>query len=735
MHQTSLPMKIIGAVVGGVMFLGLWAFFAPPELGGSTTYAVTSGISMQPLLHKGDLAFVRTQSSYHVGDIVLYQSQVLHRPVLHRIILIQNGNYFFKGDNNDFVDPGYATQSELSGTLWFHVDSVGATLTWFGDPLRAALLAGLATVMIALTGITTTKGRRHRRRGTQAMSPLPRPTNPLRASTRRGSIATETGTSSQDASARRPEPYLEGPAWTLVTVGVVGLVALLLLAMGFGAPTQRSGVLPAAYRQTGTFSYSARARVPNAVYANGKVKTGDPIFPSLIDTLSLRFGYRFASTLPHHITGTVELRALVLSEGADWQQLSTVAPVTKFAGDTTVVTTHFTLRSLYKFIDSVTTQTGVAGTNYSVDVQPVVRISGIVDGKPIDQKFSPVLPFAVSQTAIRIDAPAAAAPPGATYVPSSATSALSAVLDPIEVGAIPHVVANDVSVAKYKIPVSGLRTVGVALALLALVLALVHDRFRRRRARRSEEEHIAKRAHAIIVPVTALGSSPNRTPIVVPDFSNLANLASFLERPILYEVSNGTRTYAVDDETLRYVTAAIDRRQRSVRIDSAAEPLDREPPSPEPEPEPKPESPKRRLPRARSGQHATKGAMVARGAAVLVALGVVTTLTLSFTAGTTVPTSRVSQTFYAGSVAQGTPAGCSSLSLNNLVTGSGTFSNNSSDVLILGTAGVDKITDTGSRNCIVGGGGKDVVTGTSTDYCIIGPTTGATYSKCTKKTQ
>ena len=51
--------------------------------------------------------------------------------MLHRIIVIQNGHYFFKGDNNDFVDPGYATQGALVGTLWFKVSAVGGALNWF----------------------------------------------------------------------------------------------------------------------------------------------------------------------------------------------------------------------------------------------------------------------------------------------------------------------------------------------------------------------------------------------------------------------------------------------------------------------------------------------------------------------------------------------------------------------------------------------------------------------------
>ena len=121
---------------------------------------------MHPLLYKGDFAVIRAQSTYHVGEVVLYESQVLHKPVLHRIILIQNGNYFFKGDNNDFVDPGYATRSELIGALWFHIPHLGAVLGWFGVPAHASVLAGIAAMAVVLTGAkTSTGGRRRRRRG------------------------------------------------------------------------------------------------------------------------------------------------------------------------------------------------------------------------------------------------------------------------------------------------------------------------------------------------------------------------------------------------------------------------------------------------------------------------------------------------------------------------------------------------------------------------------------------
>ena len=53
------------------LFVALWFFFAPTQLGGSTTYTVTSVASMQPLLYKGDLAVIRSASTYKVGDVDL----------------------------------------------------------------------------------------------------------------------------------------------------------------------------------------------------------------------------------------------------------------------------------------------------------------------------------------------------------------------------------------------------------------------------------------------------------------------------------------------------------------------------------------------------------------------------------------------------------------------------------------------------------------------------------------
>jgi len=104
------------------------------------------------------------------------------------------------------------------------------------------------------------------------------------------------------------------------------------------------------------------------------------------------------SPLPHHVTGTIQLRTLVLSSTNTWKSLSTGTAVTPFTGDTASVSTTLALSGLYALINTVSAQSGVAGANYAVDVQPVVRITGTVAGNPIKATFLPVLPFQVAPT-------------------------------------------------------------------------------------------------------------------------------------------------------------------------------------------------------------------------------------------------------------------------------------------------------------------------------------------------
>lgn len=57
-----------------------------------------AGISMLPILHEGDTISVCSKETYEIGDILVFfykQNELL----VHRLLKIEKGRYFCKGDN------------------------------------------------------------------------------------------------------------------------------------------------------------------------------------------------------------------------------------------------------------------------------------------------------------------------------------------------------------------------------------------------------------------------------------------------------------------------------------------------------------------------------------------------------------------------------------------------------------------------------------------------------------
>jgi signal peptidase I len=671
--------QIVAGIIGAALFAGLWLVFAPSQLGGSATYSITEGVSMEPLLHKDNLALVRPQSTYKVGDVVLYQSPTLHRPVLHRIIVIQNGHYFFKGDNNGFVDPGYATRSELTGKLWLHVPYVGGVLGWIGTPSHAAALGGLTVLILLLGGASTT-----RRRGKRRVGPV---------------IAPQKAFEPTATRARYLTPMTRA---SLGSVTALALLGLVLTAAAFAAPSSRPKDIPDSYQQTGAFSYSAHT-APSSTYPTGVAVTGQPLFARLVRSVHVGFSYRFVSKLPHHIRGTIEFKALVLARSSTWTSLFPIEKKRPFSGDTARVGGTISLVATYAFFNQLSAAAGTPGAEYSVDLQPVVHIVGTVGGKPINMKFEPALPFDVTPTVVRLDVAPVVAPPGATYAPPTAEAQVGSSLRPVLVGTLPGRGPNYLTAVRYHFPVSYLRLAGPLLLLLAALVALFHEKLVRRDAARPVEELIAADLGCFVAPVDALVTAEGAVTMEMSDFRSLARLARYLERPILEETDDGGRTYVVEDDARVYRFRA-----------PALEPIVR------------PAKPLRALVPRTSRRPSSRVAIVSVAGVLLIAV----TLVTSFTATTTVPTSNAGASSESRTLASITPGGCASLSLTSISVRSGAFTNSSSHVLVLGSAGVDNITDHGASNCIVGGGGKDTVNGVSTDICIVGPGSGMTYKLC-----
>ncbi|MEO9174786.1 MAG: signal peptidase I [Gaiellales bacterium] len=517
----------LGLRAAGVV-VAVFLLFAPTQLGGSTIYTATVGNSMEPMFHKGDLALVRPASTYGVGDIVLYESPVLHRPVLHRILVVQDGHYYFKGDHNDFVDPGYVTRDELLGKLWIHLPKVGVGLSFIGKPLHAGLLAGIAVLALTLGGAAA-DGRRRRRGGRRSASWRPAVRLPARSKLRR--------------PRRTPENILIGAGLVL---------GLLAIAVGFLSPLGRTVPVSGAYNQVGSFSYSSTLTRPNAAYPDGTVTTGQPVFLTAFKTLDVGFSYRFASTRRHAVAGTIGLEAVLSSTSSSWKRSYILHLPVAFHGDTGSISGAIDLRKMRALTDQLAIDTGATGAAYDWTLQPTVHVRGVVGGRRISKVFAPTLPFTFSDALLALNVAAPTTLPGATYAAPTLGETNATALDPVLAGSLPGRVPNTVKLVKLVLAVSVLRGLGLALTGLALV-ALCTKPLRKKRETWSHEKRVAFRVGCVIVDVLSLESAVASTgvPTALPDFESLAHFARYLERPILRDTTDGT--YATEDSGRLYV--------------------------------------------------------------------------------------------------------------------------------------------------------------------------------------
>lgn len=333
--------------------------------------------------------------------------------------------------------------------------------------------------------------------------------------------------------------------------GASVILAAVVSAAGFGATPART-VSATGFHQAGTFSYSAKVLHPSPVYPDRTAKSGQPIYLSVIRDMSVAFSYRFESKLPHRVRGTVTLKALLSSTGS-WRHLYTLETTKAFSGDTTRVGGTFDLRQLQAVTDQISVDAGTAGANYTVQLEPIVHVTGTVGGQRISSSFAPVLPFTLSPGLLDLSIPQTVAPPGATYAAPSAAQTLATGLHPIKPGMISATAPNHLSVFRYKFAVSTVRGVGLALAGVALV-ALLGKLIKPRREVWSHEKRIAVRYGLVVVDVAAItDGAPSSRTTIVPDFESLAKLAQYCERPILRETHEQQVTYVVEDEGRLYV--------------------------------------------------------------------------------------------------------------------------------------------------------------------------------------
>jgi signal peptidase len=145
--------RLIDGVLALLLMAGLAAVVAA-VLAGWVGITIVVGNSMEPTIDSGDLVLTRPQSSYRVGDVVVFripdgQAGEGNR-VIHRITGGTAVGYRTAGDNRDGVDLWTPAASDIVGAHRLTVPAAGTLLLLVRSPLLLGVVLALAAFKLSL---------------------------------------------------------------------------------------------------------------------------------------------------------------------------------------------------------------------------------------------------------------------------------------------------------------------------------------------------------------------------------------------------------------------------------------------------------------------------------------------------------------------------------------------------------------------------------------------------------
>lgn len=497
--------RLLASTGALVLLVVAWILLGPRQLGGSASYALVAGSSMEPQIHRGDLVVARSRAHYKIGDAVVYHNAQLDQNVLHRIVGQDGSRFVLKGDNNDFIDPIHPKQSDLVGRLWFTAPGLGRVVEWLRVPLHAAVVAAFASLLAFGLG-----GRGRRLRSTPSAGALARRARALRPGL----------------------PNAGAPAAWLAAA----LVASLMLGLVAFTRHSASAVTNGAWKQRGTFSYSAPApRGP--VYPAGRLVTGDAVFLRLVPAVNVHFDYQLTAPLADRFAGTAGLELTVVGANG-WKSSMQLSPSKRFRGDHVLVEGRLELTRMRALISSVERLTGTTSAGYTVTVQPRITVRGDVGGNRVSTTFSPPLAFALDELHLQLQQPTASMP-GAAPTDALHPAQSAVVTGPaagVSVGPLPLGVARIVAVLGVLASLLGFATLGGLVPI-----------------GRAPGEEIPARYRSMLVSVGKPKHSAVEGWVVdVDSFEALGQLADHYDRLILHQRHPKGESYLVEEGGVAY---------------------------------------------------------------------------------------------------------------------------------------------------------------------------------------
>ena len=119
---------------------------AAPSAFGYSALVVATG-SMSGTIEIGDLIIVHRTGDYEVGDIVTFLPAGAEVTTTHRIVRMEGGRFYTKGDANNSEDDSPVLPEQIVGEVVAVVPGVGLFFEWLKTP-DGLLFAGITVALV-----------------------------------------------------------------------------------------------------------------------------------------------------------------------------------------------------------------------------------------------------------------------------------------------------------------------------------------------------------------------------------------------------------------------------------------------------------------------------------------------------------------------------------------------------------------------------------------------------------
>jgi hypothetical protein len=320
----------------------------------------------------------------------------------------------------------------------------------------------------------------------------------------------------------------------------VGLVLVALLsAIAWRTSETKATTANVPYRETGTFTYSARA--PKGPVYQHEIETGDPVFLKLVTDVKVNYEYRLDLDASHNIAGTTAMVA-VISQQNGWTRRIRLAPSQSFTGDSAQLSGNLDLERVVKKLHMVEQLTGQEADLYQLDLIAHTEVEGEIQGSRFSDTFDSSLPMQLDDTTVQM---APSDSETADQLSSSRSQSLP----------VPATRDTQLSLGPLDLSVSSARLVGPIGAGACLLLILVFGIPLLGAYRKDEASRIHARYGPLLVPMRSV-SGIEGAMAEVDDMEALVRIADRYDRLVLHENREGVHRYIVEGDGVVYVYRA-----------------------------------------------------------------------------------------------------------------------------------------------------------------------------------